>query len=259
MAHHELDGRVVAVTGGARGIGLAVATGCVAAGMRVVIGDLDARAVHDVAEQLGPNAISVVVDVSDEDSFKSFLDAAEEQFGPLDVLVNNAGVLRMGPLVDATADDVRLQLDVNVRGVVTGTRLAMQRFIARGQGHIVNMASSASMVAAPNGAVYSASKHAVLGLTRAVRGELRGTAVRTTIVMPGVIRTEMTQEFAPALGVRVVEPEAVADAILVALRKGTPEVYVPKEVGLQGRLFTVLPARASDAMKRLARVDRVMH
>ncbi|MEJ7635588.1 SDR family NAD(P)-dependent oxidoreductase [Aeromicrobium sp.] len=259
MANTELDGRVVAVTGSARGIGLAVATSCVAAGMRVVIGDLDARAVDDVAKQLGPNAVGVVVDVSDEDSFASFLDAAEDHFGSLDVLINNAGVLRMGPLAEATADDVRLQLDVNVRGVVTGTRLAMQRFIARGEGHIVNMASSASMVAAPNGAVYSASKHAVLGLTRAVRGELRGTAVRTTIVMPGVIRTEMTQEFAPALGVRVVDPEAVAEAILSALRKGTPEVYVPKEVGLQGRLFTVLPARASDAMKRLARVDRVMH
>jgi short-subunit dehydrogenase len=77
--------------------------------------------------------------------------------------------------------------------------------------------------------------------------------------MPGVIRTEMTQDFAPALGVRVVEPEAVAEAILAALRTGAPEIYVPKEVGLQGRLFTMLPARASDAMKRLARVDQVMH
>lgn len=259
MAQTELGGRVVAITGAARGIGLAVASGCVSAGMRVVVGDLDARAVQQVAEQLGPNAVGVVVDVSDEDSFASFLDAAEEHFGPLDVLINNAGVLRMGPLAEATAEDVRLQLDVNVRGVITGTRLAMQRFIARGQGHIVNMASSASMIATPNGAVYSASKHAVLGLTRAVRGELRGTAVRTTVVMPGVIRTEMTQDFAPALGVRVVEPEAVAEAILAALRTGAPEIYVPKEVGLQGRLFTMLPARASDAMKRLARVDRVMH
>ncbi len=258
VADTELSGRVVAITGAARGIGLAVARGCAAAGMSVVVGDLEAQAVDSAARQLGQNAAGIVVDVRDEDSFAAFLDAAEEQFGLLDVLVNNAGVLRMGPLVEATADDVRLQLDVNVRGVVTGTRLALQRFVPRGRGHIVNLASSASLVAAPNGAVYSASKHAVLGLTRAVRGELHGSAVRTTVVMPGVIRTEMTRDFASAIGVRTVEPEAVADAILAALRSGTPEVYVPREVGLQGRLFTLLPARTSDLVKRLVRADRVM-
>lgn len=258
MANAQLSGSVVAITGGAGGIGLALARACGAAGMRVVIGDLDARTVGDVAGRLGENATGVVVDVRDEESFSAFLDAAEQAFGPLDVLVNNAGVLRMGPLAAATADDIRLQLDVNVRGVVTGTRLALQRFVPRGRGHIVNLASSASMVAAPNGAVYSASKHAVLGLTRAVRGELRGTAVRTTVVMPGVVRTEMTQDFASAFGVRTIEPEVVAGAIVSALRTGRPEVYVPREVALQGRLFTLLPARASDLVQRLARVDRVM-
>ena len=259
MAKAQLSGRVVAITGGARGIGLAVARACTAAGMRVVIGDLDAEAIGEVAGRLGAKAAGVVVDVRDEESFNAFLDAAEQRFGPLDVLVNNAGVLRMGPLATATEEDVRLQLDVNVRGVVTGTRLALQRFVPRGRGHIVNMASSAAMVAAPNGAVYSASKHAVLGLTRAVRGELRGTAVRTTVVLPGVVRTEMTHDFAHAVGVRTIEPEEVAEAIVSALRTGKPEVYVPLETGLQGRLFTLLPARASDLVKRMARVDRVMH
>ena len=259
MATAQLSGRVMAITGGARGIGLAIARAGTAAGMRVVVGDLDAEAVGEVAGRLGANAAGVVVDVRDEESFSAFLDAAEQRFGPLDVLVNNAGVPRMGPLAAATEEDVRLQLDVNVRGVVTGTRLALQRFVPRGRGHIVNLASSAAMVAAPNGAVYSASKHAVLGLTRAVRGELRGTAVQTTVVMPGVVRTEMTHDFAHAIGVRTIEPEAVADAIVSALRTGKPEVYVPLETALAGRLFTLLPARASDWVKRMVRVDRVMH
>ncbi|MEO6999707.1 MAG: SDR family NAD(P)-dependent oxidoreductase [Terracoccus sp.] len=258
VAHAELRGYVVAITGGARGIGLALAQACAAAGMRVVVGDLDAREIGEVADRLGVNAAGVVVDVRDEASFTAFFDAAEERFGPLDALVNNAGVLRVGPLAAATADDIRLQLDVNVGGVVTGTRLALQRFVPRGRGHIVNMASSASMIAAPNGAVYSASKHAVLGLTRAVRGELRGTSVRTTVVMPGVIRTEMTRDFASAVGVRTVEPEVVAEAIVSALRTGKREVYVPREIAVQGRVFTLLPARASDLLKRLARVDQVM-
>ncbi len=125
--------------------------------MRVVGGDLDAEAVGEVAGRLAANAAGVVVDVRDEESFSAFLDAAEQRFGHLDVLVNNAGVLRMGPLAAATEEHVRLQLDVDVRGVVTGTRLALQRFVPRGRGQIVNMASSAAMVAAPNCAVYSAS------------------------------------------------------------------------------------------------------
>lgn len=259
MARYDVSGRVVAITGGARGIGFAIAEACVRAGMRVLIGDLDATAVDEAVASLGENAAGRVLDVRSESSFTAFLDAAEDRFGGLDVLVNNAGVLRMGPLVDADAADVRLQLDVNLGAVVTGTRLALHRFRPRGHGHIVNMASSAAMVAAPYGAVYSATKHAVLGLTRALRGELRGSDIHTTVVMPGVVRTSMTTDFAPALGVRVVEPSAVGEAVVEALRSGRPEVYVPREVGLQGRLFAVLPARVADVTKRLARVDRVMH
>ena len=115
------------------------------------------------------------------------------------------------------------------------------------------------MVAAANGATYTASKHAVLGFTRALRGELRGSGVRTTVVMPGVIRTDMTTDFNQAVGVRVVEPSVVAARIVDALRADHPEVCVPREIAVQGRLFTSLPPRASDLLKRVARVDRVMH
>jgi len=115
------------------------------------------------------------------------------------------------------------------------------------------------MVASPYGATYTATKHAVLGFTRALRGELRGSGVLSTVVLPGVIRTEMTSEFKSALGVRTVEPEAVGDAVVAALRHGTPEVYVPREVALQGRLFTTLPARLADRLSRLTRADSVMH
>ena len=258
MARHDLSGRVVAITGGARGIGLAIARACVRADMRVVIGDLDAAAVEAATTSLGDGSTGRVVDVRDESSFAAFLDAAEDTFGALDVLVNNAGVLRVGPLGEASAADVQLQLDVNIGAVITGTRLALHRFVPRGHGHIVNMASSAAMVASANGATYSATKHAVLGLTRALRGELRGSGVATTVVMPGVIRTEMTKDFSSALGVRVIEPSAVGEAVVDALRSGRLEVYVPREVALQGLLFTTLPARASDFTKRLVRADRVM-
>lgn len=256
--HVELRGKAIAITGGARGIGLEIARACASAGMKVVIADLDESAVGDAITQLGSHVSGRVLDVTNAHDFAAFLDDVEGSVGALDVLVNNAGVLRMGPLIRATPDDIRLQLAVNLAAVTVGTQLALQRFVPRGRGHIVNMASSSSMVATANGAVYTASKYGVLGLTRAVRGELRGTGVRITAVMPGVIRTRMTRDFRPAFSVRTVEPAAVGQAVVRALRKGTPEVFVPREVGVQGLLFTVLPARASDWVKHVTRADRVM-
>lgn len=254
----ELPGKVVAITGGARGIGLEIARACATSGMKVMIADLDADALAEAVAELGPGVSSRVLDVCHAQDFDAFLKSTEAELGELDVLVNNAGVLRMGPLVNARPEDVRLQLDVNLAAVITGTQLALQHFVPRGKGHIVNMASSSSMIATANGAVYSASKYGVLGLTRAVRGELRGSNVRITAVMPGVIRTRMTREFGSAFSVRTIEAAEVGKAVVRALRKGTPEVFVPREVGMQGLLFTILPARASDWAKHLTRADRVM-
>src|SRR5699024_8529390 len=168
------------------------------------------------------------------------------------------GVLISGPFAEASPQSVQAQVDVNLGGVLTGTHLALERFVPRGEGHVVNMASTASMVASPNGAVYSATKHAVLGFTRALRNELRGSGVRTTVVLPGVIRTQMTSDFRETLGVRTVGPESVGGAVVDALRRGTPEVHVPREVAFHGRLFTALPARLSDGLQRLTGADRTV-
>ena len=257
-ARVELQGKVVAITGGARGIGLEIARACASAGMKVMIADLDEAAIAEATAELGSGVSGRVLDVRNAVDFAAFLDATEAELGALDVLVNNAGLLKMGPLVEANPDDIRLQLEVNLAAVITGTQLALKRFVPRGKGHIVNMASSSSMIATANGAVYSATKYGVLGLTRAVRGELRGTNVRITAVMPGVIRTRMTTDFRSAFSVRTIEPSEVGNAVVRSLRKGTPEVFVPREVGMQGLLFTVLPARASDWVKHLTRADKVM-
>lgn len=259
MTTVDLAGKTVAVTGGARGIGLAIARVCSQAGMSVAIADLSRDASVAAAASLPGPATGHVVDVRDRASFSTFLDDAETQHGPLHALVNNAGVLHMGPFAEAEPAEIALQLDVNLGGVLTGTHLALERFLPRGQGHIVNLASTAAMVASPNGATYTATKHAVLGFTRALRGELRGTGVETTVVLPGVVRTEMTTDFKAALGVRTIDPAEVGQAVVTALRKGTPEVYVPREVALQGRLFATLPARLADHLSRLTGADRVMH
>ena len=152
----------------------------------------------------------------------------------------------------------RRTLDVNVGGVITGTRLALRRFVPRGHGHIVNLASSAGQIATAGGATYAATKHAVVGFTRAIRAETHGTGVRTTIVMPGLISTEMIAGFKKPRGTRVVGPEAVAGAIVHALHTGREEVFVPRELGAIARLITGSPPAVSDRLKRLLKIDDVM-
>jgi NAD(P)-dependent dehydrogenase (short-subunit alcohol dehydrogenase family) len=254
----ELRGRAVAITGGARGIGRATAEACARAGMRVALGDLDAELAGATAAELGADAVGLGLDVRDRDAFDAFLTAAEEQLGALDVLVNNAGVFFLGQFRDETPEHTRLMVEVNLTGVMTGSQLALERFLPRGAGHIVNIASSAGQIAVPGAATYAATKHAVVGFTRALRGELRASGVRTTIVMPGIIRTEMIGGYSTARATRVVEPSAVGEAIAGALASGKEEVFVPREIGLPARLIAGLPARPADALKRALRADRVI-
>lgn len=248
----------VAITGGARGIGRATAEACLAAGMRVVIGDVDGAGCAAVAAELGEGVLGLPLDVRDREDFEAFLDRAEEAVGPLDVLVNNAGIAHIGHFVDEDPSDTQRLLDINLGGVLTGSSLALQRFLPRRHGHIVNLASSAGQIATAGGATYAATKHGVVGFTRALRAETRGTGVRTTIVMPGIIRTEMTAGFAKARGTRVVGPEIVAAAIVDAIRTGRQEMFVPRELGPIARLIAGTPPTVSDRIKALLRADTVM-
>ena len=196
-------GQIVAITGGARGIGRATARACLRSGLQVAIGDIDADEVARTEAELGDGVLGVPFDVRDPDAFAAFLDQVEDRLGPLDVLVNNAGVAPIGLFVDEDPADTQRLLDINLGAVLTGTRLALQRFLPRGSGHIVNLASSAGQIATAGGATYAATKHGVVGFTRAIRAETRGTGVRTTIVMPGLIRTDMINGFAKGRGVPV--------------------------------------------------------
>ena len=139
--------RNVAITGGARGIGRATAEACLAVGMNVAIGDVDGAACTAVAAELGDRAIGLPLDVRDAAAFAGFLDRAEEAFGPLDAVVNNAGIAPIGLFADEDPAETQRLVEINLGGVLTGTRLALQRFLPRRQGHIVNLASSAGQIA----------------------------------------------------------------------------------------------------------------
>ncbi len=137
--------------------------------MKVAIGDLDERGRRPTAEELGASAIALPLDVTDRDSFAAFLDGAEQQLGPLDVLVNNAGIMQVGRFIDEDDLTARRMIDINLHGVILGMKLALERMIPRDRGHIVNISSQAGKFGAPGGATYSATKHAVVGLTEAIR------------------------------------------------------------------------------------------
>jgi NADP-dependent 3-hydroxy acid dehydrogenase YdfG len=253
-----LAGRVVAITGAARGIGRATAQACVHAGMRVAIGDLDLPAARRAAAELGGGTIAVALDVCDRASVGRFLDEAEARLGPLDVLVNNAGIMQLGPLVDEDDATTRRQVDINVHGVLHGMKEALPRMLARNAGHIVNIASAAGKVGYPGGATYSGTKHFVVGVSEAVRAELRGSGVEISCVMPAVVKTELATGLAQVRLVKHSEPADVGAAIVATLRAPRFEVFVPRSVGPLNRIAGVLPRAAREGLGRALKADRVL-
>lgn len=252
-----LAGKVVAITGAARGIGLATARACAAQGMRVAVGDLDEAEAKRAANGL-PDAVGLPLDVTDRESFERFVDAAEAKLGPVDVLVNNAGIMQLGPFVEEDDVTARRQVDINVHGVMYGMKIVLPRFLARSTGHLVNIASSAGKAGFPGGATYCGTKHFVIGVSEAVRAELRGTPVEVSCVMPGVVNTELASGLPPARGVKSVEPEDVAAEIVAALEHPRFDVYVPRTAGAITKVIGVLPRRAREGVGRALKADKVL-
>jgi NAD(P)-dependent dehydrogenase (short-subunit alcohol dehydrogenase family) len=253
----SLSGKVVAITGGARGIGKATATALVRKGCRVAIGDLDLGLAEQTAAGLGGGTVALELDVTERASFAAFLDETERQLGPVDVVVNNAGIMPVTALVDESDDSIRRQLDINIYGVIVGTQLAIERMRPRGSGHIVNIASQAGKTALPGIATYSGTKHAVVGINEAVRAELRGSGIEVHNVMPTLVNTELTAGLGQRL-IKAVDAEDVASEIVAALEVGRFDVYVPRENAIMTRFSALLPRRAAEAIARLMKADKLM-
>src|SRR3954447_13857545 len=222
----SLSGRVVAITGAARGIGRATAAALVREGATVAIGDLDGDLARRTAGELGA-ASAFALDVTHRASFESFLDAVEAQLGPVDVLVNNAGIMALGPFVaedDATA---RRMVDINVHGVLHGMKAVLPRLLARGDGHLANVASAAGKGPYPGGATYCGTKHFGVGVSEAARLEVRGAGVEVSVVMPVLVDTELASGVGSARGIPKITPEDVAAAIVDALKRPRFDVYIP--------------------------------
>ncbi|KAF0968408.1 MULTISPECIES: SDR family oxidoreductase [unclassified Gordonia (in: high G+C Gram-positive bacteria)] len=243
-----LAGARVCVTGGARGIGAATAAALVERGATVWIGDRDLVAATATADRLGPRAHAHHLDVTDTDSFAGFIDAASAR-GPVDMLVNNAGIQHMGRLVDQDLDALQRELDINLGAVLTGTRLVLPGMIERGRGHVVNVSSMAGKITTPGIATYCASKFGVVALSRAVRAELAGTGVTLTTIMPAATRTDLTSGVLLRLQ-PTLDPAEVAAAIVDSARHGRGEVTVPRYLAGMGVLEELIPSPIMWWLKR---------
>uniref|UniRef100_UPI00041BA078 SDR family oxidoreductase n=2 Tax=Chitinimonas koreensis TaxID=356302 RepID=UPI00041BA078 len=225
---HPNPSKVILITGASSGIGEATARRLAGLGHRILIGARRTERLQALAEELraaGGQVDHRALDVADAADFQAFADHAAERFGPVDVLVNNAGVMPLSPLSAGKLDEWNRMIDVNLRGVLHGIAAVLPGMEARGRGHVVNVASIGAHVVVPTGAVYCATKYAVWAIGEGLRQESR--VVRATTVSPGVVETELADHISdPAARAAMTEfrrialnADAIARAIAYAIEQ----------------------------------------
>jgi len=242
----NIRGKTIVITGAARGIGHATAKALLARGARVVIGDRDVDVLESAVA--GMSSLGSVsghpLDVTDRESFAAFLDKARaDGGGHIDVLINNAGVMPVGPFLEQSAQAIRSSIEVNFYGVLTGCQLVLPEMVKRRSGHIINIASLAGMVALPGQIVYAGTKFAVVGLSTGMADEFAPHGVNVTAVLPPFTNTELISGTAPSAAQKPVEPEDIAAAIVKVLDKPKTQVSVPSWGRSIGIVAMMLPTR----------------
>lgn len=215
-------GKTIAITGAARGIGFATAKALVDARANVVIGDIDTDAVGKAAADLG--IAGVELDITRRASFADFLDRAEAEHGPLDVLINNAGIMPTGPFLEYREQLIRRTVEIDLVGPMLGSQLAAERMVRRGSGHIINIASIAGRLPAPGLTIYNAAKFGVIGFSEALNAELEPHNVRVSTVQPSHTATELIDGLDSG-GIPVATPEQVAATIMKVIRTQQLHAY----------------------------------
>jgi short-subunit dehydrogenase len=256
----NINGRTVAITGAARGIGHATAKALLKRGARVVIGDRDVDALESAVGAL--NRLGTVschpLDVTDRESFSAFLDKARsEGGGRIDVLINNAGVMPIGPFLEQSEQAIRSAIEVNLYGVLNGCRLVLPEMVARRSGHVVNIASMAGMLAVPGQAVYAGSKFGVVGLSTALADEFAPHGIDVSVVLPTFTNTELIAGTSPSAAQKPVQPEDVAGAVVKVLDKPITHLSVPRQLRFIAALTMMLPPRGRRFLNKQFGNDRV--
>jgi len=267
------DGAVAVVTGGASGIGRALAEAMAARGARVVLADRQVELAREVASAIGErggDAEAREVDVTDPDAVEELIAGTLDRHRRLDLLFNNAGIGIGGDVRLYQRGDWDRLIDVNLRGVTNGVQAAYPRMLEQGFGHLVNTASMAGLTASPGLAGYAATKHAVIGLSKSLRIEAAPLGVRVSALCPGVIRTPildggrygaLRQEMPPAVRERMVErlrpmePRRFAAQVLAAVARNRAIIIVPRGWRVAWWLERLCPGLS---MRLTARMHRRM-
>jgi short-subunit dehydrogenase len=242
----NIRGKTIAITGAARGIGHATAKALLGRGARVVIGDRDVEVLESAVAGLATfgQVSGYPLDVTDKESFATFLDKARtDGSGHVDVLINNAGVMPVGPFLELTEGAIRSSIEVNFYGVLTGCQLVLPEMVKRRAGHVINIASMAGMVAVPGQVVYAGTKFAVVGLSTAMADEFAPHGVEVTVILPTFTNTELIAGTKVTGAQKPVEPEDIAAAIVKALDKPKTHVSVPSPLRFVGAVTSMLGPR----------------
>lgn len=254
----QINGKWCLVTGAAGGIGGATARALLERGARLVVADIDKGRVDDLGRHLsaeGGEVLSYGVDVSSETQMQQLFAWTEKETAGIEVLVNNAGILRTGGPLDTSLDDYRALFEVNFWGTLHGCQLFAPKMMERGRGAIVNVASASGIVGFAPLAAYSSSKFALVGFSEALRGEVNSRGVSVSTICPGLVNTpiadrsplpeEEQARIRELLARRGASPEKVARAIVRAVERGEGLVHVGSDAKALAALARVAPTRAA--------------
>jgi clavulanate-9-aldehyde reducatase len=226
----SLEGKVAAITGASSGIGEATALALAGAGAKVSLAARRKDRLDALVEKVGDGALAIETDIGDEEQARAFVQQTKDELGGLDILINNAGVMLLGPLLAQSGDDWRTMANVNILGLVYCSHAALAHMAEQKSGHIVNISSVAGRIASAGAAVYNFTKWGVTGFSEALRQEAAHVNVRVTCVEPGYVDTELQGHNTNPVVVeamkkakesldKVLEAEDIADAILYAVSR----------------------------------------
>ncbi|MCW2512482.1 MAG: short-chain dehydrogenase [Mycobacterium sp.] len=256
----NIRGRTIAITGAARGIGHATAKALLQRGACVVIGDRDVAVLESAVTGLARfgQVTGYPLDVTDRESFEVFLDKARtDGDGHLDVLINNAGVMPIGPFLEQSEQSIRSSVEVNFYGVLAGCQLVLPEMVRRRRGHVINIASMSGMIPVPGQVVYVGAKFAVVGLSIALADEMAPHGVEVSVIMPPFTNTQLISGTKETVGTKPVEPEDIAAAIVKTLNKPKTQVSVPTPLRFTAAAASMLGPRGRRWLNKKLGLDHV--